>query len=54
MNVNAVRTAQRRMGEEEKRYSATHCSTWHWVEVSGQLHVPAALPPGTERHVVIE
>jgi len=25
----------------------------HWMEVSGQLHVPAALPPGKEPLVPI-
>jgi hypothetical protein len=36
----------------EWMYSSTHSETRHWLEVSGQLHGPAALSPGKERPVV--
>jgi hypothetical protein len=29
-------------------YRSTFSCPWHWLEVSGQLHAPAALPPGKE------
>jgi hypothetical protein len=32
----------------EWRYSSTHSRPSHYKEVSGQLHAPAALPPGKE------
>jgi hypothetical protein len=34
------------MSEWKWSYSSTHSWTRHWKEVSGQLHAPAALPPG--------
>jgi hypothetical protein len=27
-------------------YRSTFCWPWHWLEVSAQLHAPAALPAG--------
>jgi len=36
------------------RYSSTNSRPQHWMEVSGQLHAPAALPPGKEPLVRIE
>jgi len=30
------------------RYSSTHFNLGHWMEVSGQLHTQAAIPPGKE------
>jgi hypothetical protein len=32
-------------------YRATFSWPWHYLEVSGQLHVPAALPPGKEHWI---
>jgi len=32
----------------EWRYSSTHSLSQHWMEVSGQLHTLATLPPGKE------
>jgi len=32
----------------EWKYGSTHCSRRHQMEVSGQLHFPASLPPGKE------
>jgi hypothetical protein len=37
----------------EWRYSYTHSSSRYWMEVSCQLHAPAALPPGKELLVPI-
>jgi len=37
----------------EWRYSSTHSLTRHWMEVSGQLQAPAALPPAWELLVPI-
>jgi hypothetical protein len=33
---------------EEWRYTSTHSEPRHWMEMSGQLHVPAALYPRKE------
>jgi len=30
------------------KYNLTHCKPRHWMEVSGQLHAPAALTPEKE------
>jgi hypothetical protein len=30
----------------ERMYRSTFSSPRHWLEVSGQLHAPAGLPPG--------
>jgi hypothetical protein len=32
----------------EWKYSSTHSSSRYEIEVSGQLHAPAALPPGKD------
>jgi hypothetical protein len=37
----------------EWMYRSTFSSPWHWLAVSGQLDVPAALPPGKEPPVPI-
>jgi hypothetical protein len=37
----------------ERKYSSTHFLPRHYMEVSGQLHAPAALPPGKEPLVPI-
>jgi len=44
-------TPWRRIGEW--RYSSTHSWPRQSIEVNGQLHTPAALPPGKEPLVPI-